>query len=403
MNNWKPVRSGGGRIGLVLTILVGALFGVVFWQTLAAALVPESAGANFGTFLMGLLCFGLLAVTAGLALRTFNFFRLRYTLDRNAVVVLMGDRKHVIPLASILHAVPARILLAELARGGSVTPTTEAKPRVVMSEAKTGETTSGSAESLSREVPSDWDDVEKEFLELRDKRSQNGKTTRESTDTPGQTASKPAGSATSGTLLPSAKVQMRPLAYWKGCYFNQGYLEPLGPIQFYSTAPFTETLLLRTKKAVYAISPDNPQQFLVEYTLRRNLGPTETVTEGLQGGLSLNHPLRFDLFGRIMLALGIVVNLLMFMYLFWRLPELPELLRLHFNKFGEVDRIGPRGDIMWLPFIGLLTLFVNSFLGAVLYKKDKLYGYLLFISTLIIEFFLWVGIMTITADRIIPG
>lgn len=114
MNNWRSLPSPGGLIGIGLTIVAGVGFGVLLLLTLVNALAADSAGANPGTFLLGLAALALLLVTLLLAWRSWCFFRLRYYLDRNAITIDLGDSRQIIPLANIQEVVTASELLLTL-------------------------------------------------------------------------------------------------------------------------------------------------------------------------------------------------------------------------------------------------------------------------------------------------
>ncbi|NWJ48535.1 MAG: DUF1648 domain-containing protein [Chloroflexi bacterium] len=394
MKNWKPVSSWGGVIGIILTLLTVGLLGGMLWQTIVATQAPDSAGANFGTFGMGLLCFLLLAVLVGLAFRTFNFYRLRYSLDRNAIVIALGDRRQVIPLANIQHLLPANIVLSEIARQ-------KVTPSQVIPNPEEVESVFASAEPVAEVVAEAKTTPEDEIAEavvvhVADEKSTEAQTAQK-VETPSPRKTPPF--TVKGLLLPRLKPRMRLFSYWKGYYVNRGLLEPLGEIQFYSTVTLENTLIIRTASSVYALSPQDPQQFLIEYKLRKNLGATENVKEEIQGGLTLNHPLWHDWLGRSLIAVGVALNLLMFVYLLWRLPNLPDLVRLHFNKLGEVDRISSKGDVMWLPFVGLSAVLLNSIFGAVIHKRERILGLIFFGATLIVQFLLWIALFTVIAER----
>jgi len=390
----------GGVIGIILTLLTVGLLGGMLWQTIVSAQAPDSTGANFGTFGMGLLCFLLLAVLAGLAFRTFNFYRLSYSLDRNAIVILLGDRKQVIPLANIEHLLPANIVLNEIARQKINTSQVIHDPNEMESVFATAEPVAKKADVAAEPKTTSEDEIaEAVVVHVEDEKpTENNETqTAYKAEMPPPRKTPPFDAK--GLLLPRIKPRMLLFSYWTGYYVNQGWLEPLGEIQFYSTVPLEQTLIIRTASSVYALSPQDPQQFIIEYKLRKNLGATENVKEEIQGGLTLNHPLWHDWLGRSLIAAGVVLNLLMFVFLLWRLPDLPDLVRLHFNKLGEVDRISPKGEVMWLPFIGLGTVLLNSIFGSVIHKRERILGLIFFAATLIVQFLLWIAIFTVIAER----
>jgi hypothetical protein len=55
---------------------------------------------------------------------------------------------------------------------------------------------------------------------------------------------------------------------------------------------------------------------------------------------------------------------------------------------------------MWLPLIGLLALFFNSIFGAIVHVKDRIPALLLYASTIVVQFMVWVAVLSITVDRV---
>src|SRR5205085_2185250 len=67
---------------------------------------------------LALLCVALLVVVIYLAYPTRKFFALRYSLDRNAIQVDLGDSRQVIPLANVRYMLPAEVVLARAKEKG---------------------------------------------------------------------------------------------------------------------------------------------------------------------------------------------------------------------------------------------------------------------------------------------
>ncbi len=192
-------------------------------------------------------------------------------------------------------------------------------------------------------------------------------------------------------------VKTSPFTSWPGFYLNRSQVSSLGQVQFYSTQPLSKNLLIRTAQQTYAISPRDQQQFLTEYNLRRRLGAMEAVEEGVIKGEFLSHPLWQDWLGRGLILAGVVLNLLLYVFLIWRFNDLTPILRIHFNKLGQVDRIGDRGELMLLPFIGLLAVVGNSLLGALLHPKERIVAYLLYGSAILLQLLTAIAVIVIMA------
>jgi len=88
---------------------------------------------------------------------------------------------------------------------------------------------------------------------------------------------------------------------------------------------------------------------------------------------------------------GVLLNLALFTFLFSRFPELPPTMRLHYNKYGLVDRLESVSAILWLPYIGLATAVVNSLLGALLQPRERIPAHLLYGSIIAVQLMVWIA------------
>lgn len=101
MNTWRPTRSVAGPLLAALVggcLLVAGGLAWLAWDRFAT-------GFDFGVFLYALLA-GLCAAGAGWAgYQLLSVARLRYTLDRNALIIHWGGLRQVVPLARVSQAV----------------------------------------------------------------------------------------------------------------------------------------------------------------------------------------------------------------------------------------------------------------------------------------------------------
>ncbi len=495
MKDWRALPSKGGVIGIILTALALVLLGLAIWLTWQSATATEvqqaitsedaptdqpelvlvQVGANLGTFGLGLLSVGLLGLVLWLAYQTRRFFALRYSLDRNAIRVDMGDRQAVIPLANIRYVVSAQDVLNQMRQkvyGGSEAgqdsvstgPMARAYPRraeeastksdpalegVAVQDEKNPSyqlTQTAAADSsleylekieiepaqfVEIEAPAmddrpgqQWSKAESEetdelavaeieegqIVEIEparlrtlavnfDERPANPQDQPDAQDFKRDRPARPGEEEPDFVATGSVNFGVkRPLfGGWPGFHLNQAQVASLGPVQFYSTRPLAETLLIRTQTETYALSPRDSTQFITEYKLRRRLGATTPSQEGIVPGAFLNHPLWHDRLGRGLILAGVLLNLVLWFILLWRYDDLPITLRIHFNKLGQVDRLGDKGELMFLPFIGLLAVVGNSLLGAFLHPKERIPAYLLYGGAILIQFLAAIAVFVILA------
>lgn len=93
----------------------------------------------------------------------------------------------------------------------------------------------------------------------------------------------------------------------------------------------------------------------------------------------------------LLLAVGALMNAVIWGWLLWQIRPQEQLLFLHYNVLFGVDRIGPWWRVFELPLIGLLVLLVNALIGWYFFEKDKTVGYILNVVTIVAHVYLAVG------------
>lgn len=180
-----------------------------------------------------------------------------------------------------------------------------------------------------------------------------------------------------------------------GLRLGRGELAEYGPLKFHTTATWTDSLLVVTADQAYVISPRQPDHFVRAWQVRRSLGPTQYWPTGLRRGWPLNTPLLTDPLTWWLTGLSILTCLALFGYLSLTFPTLPRSLPIHFDAFGVADRIADKSALFTLPAAGFLVLVLNTFLGSLIYRWEKVAAYLLWGSALIVQICLWIATLTI--------
>jgi hypothetical protein len=286
------------------------------------------------SFVLGLSVVVSLPLLALLAYRVFGFFNLAYELDPEALTIVWAGIRQVIPLSAIRDVI--------------------------------------TGEELTRR-----------------KRQEAG-----------------SGRLASCVLHPTSCLR------WVGYYVGYEELESIGPTLLYATRPLTEQVLLLTDGLAFGLSPADPQGFLVDLEAHRKLSTAATEEQGGRGASTpssqlrvegvttlrwpvLELPLWEDRWLHALLGLAMALNAALFAYICVRYQSLPALIPLHFDALGEPDRIGPRGDLFWLPAIGLLVLGANAVLGALLHARERLAAHLLLAAAVLEQLLLAVAIWNI--------
>lgn len=182
---------------------------------------------------------------------------------------------------------------------------------------------------------------------------------------------------------------------WPGHWVGYGRVEELGPVLFYASEPPRRQIFVVTEGLAYGISPDDREGFLRTLQSRLAMGPTQIVEAISRGAAFLRWDIWRDWLGLILIGIGFLAVLALFGFLCARFPSLPRLLPLHFDSAGDPDRLGSRGQIFFLPLIGLIVLLVNGGIGVVLYRRERVGAYLLWAGASLVVIFLWTAVMGI--------
>lgn len=182
-----------------------------------------------------------------------------------------------------------------------------------------------------------------------------------------------------------------------GGWIGQGEMKDGGQLLFLATRPLEEQVLLKTPSRAYAVSPTNSSGFILALEARKNLGPVRQIEEASTAAAWLSWPIRQDRLALGLLASAVLASTLLYASVIWILPGLPLALPLHYNAWGIVDRIEPRGEILYLPSIGVFVLAFNSLLGIILHRREPLATYLLAAMALAVQLVLAIAVINIVS------
>lgn len=151
----------------------------------------------------------------------------------------------------------------------------------------------------------------------------------------------------------------------------------LGRIRLYATAPPDRQVVIVTPEMSYAVSPPDVAEFVQAFDVRFRMGPTQAVRHARLAPAAFNLALWREPVALLLLLLPVLLNLVMFGLAFARYPALTDPIVLHFNTAGLPDRFGQPALAFSPAVIALGLLALDMFLGALVYRLDKLAAYLL--------------------------
>lgn len=192
------------------------------------------------------------------------------------------------------------------------------------------------------------------------------------------------------------KVRMQSLT-WPGFFVGRGHVEGIGLTLFYAVDPPQQQMIVVTPAVAYGFSVPNVDEFVEVLTTCQELGPSREVHQTSKESAHVRWRIWSDRWAQGTVLGGIILNLALFGLLLFRYPRLPNLLPLHYDVTGAVDRIAPRSDVFALPVIGLIVWVANGFLGMALFRRERVASYIAWSGAAIVQVFfllaLW-GIVT---------
>jgi len=180
-----------------------------------------------------------------------------------------------------------------------------------------------------------------------------------------------------------------------GYYWGQGYTAEGKRLHLFATQPPERCLLINTRDAAYAISPEGHNAFVQDLEQRRNLGATQTLTPSFEPSRMFLYSFWNDSTVRGLLLVAFVLNLLVLGVLMARYSALAPVLRMRFDPAGQVADLRPRHQILFLPLAAFGLTLLNIALGLLVYQRQQLGARLLQGASLIVQILFGIAMLTI--------
>ncbi|HEV8635063.1 MAG TPA: hypothetical protein VG370_12590 [Chloroflexota bacterium] len=94
---------------------------------------------------------------------------------------------------------------------------------------------------------------------------------------------------------------------------------------------------------------------------------------------------------------AVLANAGLYLYVWWIVPGLPELIPLHYDPTGTVDQIGRPGGLFRLPIVGSLVLVANLAIAGVVHLFERTAGHVLVWTALGVQVVLAGGVWLLIA------
>ena len=160
----------------------------------------------------------------------------------------------------------------------------------------------------------------------------------------------------------------------------------------HATQPPRQQLVAVTDQGCYVISPHDPEEFLQDLALRRDLGVIRRPEQRWERTGLASWPIWRDrgFWFVVLFALGL--NVALFGFIVSQYPSLPERIPLSLHVQGLVERIASREFLLAIPAVGTAVLFINTLLGMVFHRHERLGALLLAFTVLGVQPLLWLAV-----------
>jgi len=189
------------------------------------------------------------------------------------------------------------------------------------------------------------------------------------------------------------RVSVKGLGWW-GYHIGHGSVagvEGVSHVLFFSTHRSAEELVyIQTPSTVYAVSPMDPVRFIAD-AQRFQQGGKPTRESGVERDVISGHPIWADRTAQAVGAAAIVLNILLWGFIFAVYPELGQTITIEFPPLGDIINRESRSEILKIPATATVILVVNLLAGLGFQWRERAATYLLLSGALFFQALFWLG------------
>ena len=163
---------------------------------------------------------------------------------------------------------------------------------------------------------------------------------------------------------------------WWGCHVGSADVKRLGFTIFYSTHSAPEELLyVVTTDESYGLTVVNQAEFAEEIQGRAVIGATAGVNPQRSAATGIaSIPFWRDRVAITAAAVSSLCCIVLCGYVYIEYPDLPNVVRITFPDLGGVVRVGDKGELLHIAWLGAAILAVNLTLGIAFHARERAAG-----------------------------
>ena len=163
---------------------------------------------------------------------------------------------------------------------------------------------------------------------------------------------------------------------WWGCHVGSADMKRIGYTLFYSTHSTPDELLyVVTTEESYALTVLDQAAFAEEIQARAGLATASEphLQRSSATGIAAL-PFWRDRIATTAAGLSALTGVILFGYVYTQYPGLPAVIQLSFPALGGIVRVGDKGEILHIVYLGMGVLALNTVLGVVLHARERAAG-----------------------------
>lgn len=187
----------------------------------------------------------------------------------------------------------------------------------------------------------------------------------------------------------------RPLISWPGFVLGERRLPDSSTIE-YMASQTKDLVLIGTPGHIYAISPQNPVEFMQTFQRFTELGSLSPIQSNSTYSSFLLARFWSDLPARYMILAALVLNLVLLVWAGLSVPGRTQV-SLHLSSSGAALAYVPSVQLLLLPVLNALCLGIDLLGGLFFFRRQEsqIFGYVLWGSSVVTSLFFLFGLFFI--------
>lgn len=176
---------------------------------------------------------------------------------------------------------------------------------------------------------------------------------------------------------------------WLGYHVGRGEVEGLGEVLFFSTHRGPEELVyVEAGGVTYGLSPRDPVRFIAETQRFLEVGKPERAP-AVQRALVAAHPIWADRVAQRLASAGILLNVVLWAFVFAVYPSLDNEITIQFPPIGDVTTLQPRSEFLKIPAAATAIVALDVAAALVFQWKERAAAYLLLSGGIFFQVMFW--------------